>query len=404
MSKLMLLYQTPGGLAEGEASPPPDPFPSEAFFTSAIPGINGNASVAAGSTTFGTDDYSLIQGFLNTHATTGTSANPFFLVVDMEHSLSAPLRLRSHQWLYLSSGKGLIITNNANCSVIENYGAGAAIASSNYENDNIRILGPGIINANGYNSSFPSGAQIHSTEAAGLTVGVKMFGVTNFVWNGPTILRARTYAFHGQRLNAPQLLNGVIDVGPNPVINMDGIHFNGPVLSPVVDNWTIHSYDDAVAFNADDGLSGSTGWDYYGLNFYGPITNLICSNIVFDNSLNGIFGIRLLSGSSLITGAISNISGVTKCYAILIDNYWQDPSIIIGTGTGNVGAITIDNINVAVANHYPGFAVNQGIISLTANISSLTATNVVSNTSGVPIVYKGAGYTYGTISVNGTTY
>ena len=128
--------------------------------------------------------------------------------------------------------------------------------------------------------------------------------------------------------------NIIVDVGPNPLINNDGLHIDGNSQYGVIRHCIINTHDDGIGLNADDlyyywynGKNDRKGRSGKGL-FYseaaaGPISDILIDDITFNSSL---FGIRILSGQSRVDHiTIRNIKGYTKGYAVVIDNYQHNP-------------------------------------------------------------------------------
>ena len=85
---------------------------------------------------------------------------------------------------------------------------------------------------------------------------------------------------------------------------------------------------------------------FYSEDAAGPISDILIDDITFNSSL---FGIRILSGKSRVDRiTIRNIKGYTKGYAMVIDNYQQNPGAVTWAGPGNIGTINVEDFDVAI--------------------------------------------------------
>lgn len=317
---------------------------------------------------------------------------------DLSVSLSNTLYVESNTKIKVLSGKGAVMRNGVNRPMFTN--RNHVFSNNNNIIDHDIEIDGGIWNGNSFEQTQKG------TPQYGFNNIFSWYGVNNLILKNHKMYTPKVYAQHAINVVNGHLSDFIVDVGPNPAINMDGVHWDGWCQNCTIKRGRIRSYDDGIGMNADDLLnaSGSEALGFFPNSANGPISNITIEDIVFNDSL---FGIRILSGQSRVDNiSIKNISGVTYNYSILIDNYWQLPDKIDKPGKGNVGTVIIDNITTSVPTKEPGFAINKGKINLSCSIESLTATNVTPTGTDNPMVFKltaagGYTYNYGTISVNG---
>ncbi|MEN5306840.1 hypothetical protein ABE425_04950 [Chryseobacterium cucumeris] len=359
--------------------------------SSVISGFFQESSIGLNNIVIGDDATTQIQSLL-------TGGNKKILW-DLAVSLSNTLYVESATKIKVLPGKGAVMRNAVNRPMFTNKNH-VFSNNSNIIDHNIEIDG-GVWNGNSYNQTQKG------TPQYGFNNLFSWYGVNNLVLKNHKMYTPKTYAQHAINVVNGHLSDFVVDVGPNPAINMDGVHWDGWCKDCSVKRGNIRSYDDGIGMNADDLLnaSGSEALGFFPIAANGPISNIIIEDIVFNDSL---FGIRILSGQSRIDNiSIKNISGVTYNYSILVDNYWQLPNNLDKPGKGNVGTVTIDNVTTIVPTKNPGFTVNKGKINLSCSIENLTAANISPTGTENPLVFKlasagGYTYTYGTISINGS--
>ena len=119
---------------------------------------------------------------------------------------------------------------------------------------------------------------------------------------------------------------------PYPV-NMDGIHVDGGCRFGYIHNIQGTAYDDVVAINADDGLSG-------------PISDIEIDGVFGENSLRAV---RLLSTHSPVERiSISNVFGTYYQNPVSLTFYYQDQKT-----RGIMDHISIKNIFASNAPRLP---------------------------------------------------
>jgi hypothetical protein len=100
----------------------------------------------------------------------------------------------------------------------------------------------------------------------------------------------------------------------------------------------------------------------------GPISDVVVDGLYLDHSL---FGLRILSSASRVDRiAVRNIHGDSRGWAITIDNFFGN----FRNGPGNMGGITIENVDVHSDKGGTG-RTNQ-YINIGCGIESLTLKNV----------------------------
>ncbi|MHA7822482.1 hypothetical protein ACVVIH_06940 [Chryseobacterium arthrosphaerae] len=348
------------------------------------------SKIGLNSIVIGDDATILIQNLLN-----GGNKK---ILWDVAVSLSNSLFVESLTTIKVLSGKGAVMRNGVNRPMFTNKNH-VFSNNANIIDHDIEIDG-GIWNGNS------AGQTKKGTPQFGFNNIFSWYGVNNLVLKNHKMFTPKTYAQHAINVTNGHLSDFVVDVGANPAINMDGVHWDGWCKDCSIKRGNIRSYDDGIGMNADDLLntSGSEALGFFPVAANGPISNIAIEDIVFNDSL---FGIRVLSGQSRIDNiSIKNISGVTYNYSILIDNYWQLPNNLDKPGKGNVGNVIIDNVTTTVPTKDPGFTVNKGKINLSCSIENLTATNISTTGTANPLVFKlatagGYTYDYGSITVNG---
>lgn len=339
-------------------------------------GVLSDADISEGSISFGTDQTALIQSIIDTLGNR-------VLLWDVKASVTG-LTLYSYNKIEGMPGMGVILRNNSNAAVFQNNGKNfTTFADTSITINNL------IINGNGYNASFPSGAQSHDVGGEWI-IAVQMYGISGFNMNNCTIIRPRTFSTHFIKGENIVITNTNIDVGSSAPINCDGHHFNGPINNVIIDGGVLRTKDDAVGINADDILPPAAGGPnvYYSTAF-GPISNVVVRNIRLDSCL---FGIRLLSGASRVDDIlISNITGQTQGYAVIIDNYWQDPSGINNPGDGNFGVIQVEDVHVDVSD-FTTFGIKKSVINIEANAEKLIFKDIKRTytfANSIPTIYVG---------------
>ena len=264
-------------------------------------------------------------------------------------ALISGLTIHSHTTIRcVSSSCGFFLKKQSNRPLLTN--AHRTADPEAIIDQDIRLLG-GTYNGNGLPDEHGAvdGNQLKSSREYSFTVALGFYGIADFTATGITILHPRNYALHLANWHHAVLENDRVDVGVSEGINYDGIHFNGPGRDASIRNLSVHSWDDALAFNADDqaivnspdGPSMSNPISY-GVPWItnGPISDVVVDGLFLDHTL---FGLRILSTSSRVDRiTVRNIHGDSRGWAVTIDNYFDN----FHSGPGNIGGITIENVDV----------------------------------------------------------
>jgi hypothetical protein len=355
-------------------------------------GITTDATLAQNASATGATQTAAIQNILNTY-------QGYEIIWDVQVKTTGLTLPYDNMKITAEAGCGAILVNGANNFLIKN----GSRSLTSFTQRGITIDG-GIWNQNNANQTL----QANNTK--GVVACFSFEGMQDLTLKNFTIYNNKGYAIHASKAYNVLVSDFVINGGSG--VGSDGVHFNGGATTQTYDgkmvgtdtltvkNGTITVGDDGIALNADDTYMDQSLPTYgYYVNSYGDIKNVTLLNNVITG---GNFGIRLLSAASRIDNiSISGHSGTTNGYSLLIDNYWQSPSACHGYPVkGNVGSVNVTGHNFVV-NQFTAFPVNNAIISLTSNIESLIMTGVTPSANSVPTIYKGSGYTYGTVMLNG---
>lgn len=332
-------------------------------------GCISDADLSYGSSTFGTDNTSVIQGVLNT----ASVSNPLTIYWDGKYSVTG-LLVKSYTTIVVDNGCGAILRDNSDKAILSNYNAIPVSSPGTFADNNITIIG-GIWNGNGYRGGVAK--QIHSNSTYGFVTGIRMYGVKDVILENLNIINTRTYAclfFTNENIIVN---NMTIYQGVTTYVNQDGLDFDGYQKNIRVNGLKAKCGDDALAINTSMLKNGVDPGDYtIYLGKYGPATNIDIQNIFFDSSQ---MGIRLLSGNQLIDNiTIRNVKGICEAYWLIIDNYLQNTAGLDDTGPGNVGKIFIENINVTNLSG-TAYSGNFAKGSINCNVESLTLRNYMRN-------------------------
>ena len=208
----------------------------------------------------------------------------------------------------------------------------------------------------------------------------------NLIIRDAILYKPATYALAAANVTHVLYENIIVDVGPDPLINNDGLHIDGNSQYGVIRHCIINSHDDGIGLNADDlylywyngkkDRKGVKSKDvFYSEDAAGPISDILIEDITFNSSL---FGIRILSGKSRVDRiTIRNIKGYTKGYAMVIDNYLQNPGAVTWAGPGNIGTINVEDFDVSILPN-PGitFRFNESCINVNCNVEQLIFKNI----------------------------
>lgn len=194
--------------------------------------------------------------------------------------------------------------------------------------------------------------------------------------------------------------------------NIDGVHFNGPIQYLTINGLKLRTEDDALALNAndmdvDDMTATNDMGPYVG---QGPITDVVVSNVVLMDALQGI---RLLSSDQRIDRVvIQNVTGTVRHRMAILSHF------IIPSHTGNFGSILFSTVNVQPERSatwselYPDWYKHQSewdineegelpLFSLNASIANLRLQGIMTQViDGRPVIRVGRDSNIRTLSVD----
>jgi hypothetical protein len=376
---------------------------SENVFYLSANGAVSDAEIGMNSTTFGSDNTSAIQNVLDK-----AKNSPITVYWDGKYSVTG-LKIYSNTTIIANAGCGAILRNHSDRSIFIN-----ARQSFGSEKDSNILISGGIWNGNYYNPEIPHGAQNKGDSINGLVGCFRFYGVDNLIVRDAILYKPATYALAAANVTHVLYENIIVDVGPDPLINNDGLHIDGNSQYGVIRHCIINTHDDGIGLNADDlylywyngkkDRKGSTSKGlFYSEKAAGPISDILIEDITFNSSL---FGIRILSGKSRVDRiTIRNIKGYTKGYAMVIDNYNQYPDRVTWAGPGNIGTINVEDFDVAI---HPKsgitFRINESCINVNCNVEQLILKNIKRKyfLNGEPTVYiKGENTFIGNLEIDG---
>jgi Concanavalin A-like lectin/glucanases superfamily len=325
-------------------------------YASATLGI-GNAVVAQGSTTYGTDQAANLQALL-TASVGGT------LVIDGQYSITTSLSIPSNITIVFPKGCGLIRQANQLGPMMYNSGmiSGGVISSTargvggsdgtangnatpatlsaigSFPNANIHIVG-GILNCNGQNQS----TTYNSTY--GFFVGLQFWGVDGLRIEDMHVYDSVFYAIHLANVRDVSLLNYKVDQTNRLASGgTDGVHVNGPAQYLNFVNCDSLCSDDNLALNADDGGFNHQDGPF---PFPGPITDVNVNGWYINHRSGGANTrfLSLISASQLIDRVtVQGVRGNTGNYIADMYSYLYGLAPPIGEsgtfGVSNFGTIT----------------------------------------------------------------
>jgi hypothetical protein len=360
-------------------------------------GAISDAEIGMNSVVFGTDNTAAIQSVLD-----NARKSPITVYWDGKYSVTG-LIIYSNTTIIANAGCGAILRNHSNKSIFIN----ASQTFGAAKDSNIVISG-GIWNGNYYNPEIPRGAQSKGDRVNGLVGCFRFYGVDNLIVRDAILYKPATYALAAANVTHVLYENIIVDVGPNPLINNDGLHIDGNSQYGVIRHCIINTHDDGIGLNADDLYLNwydkkdiSSEKSFYSEACAGPISDILIDDITFNSSL---FGIRILSGKSRVDRiTIRNIKGYTKGYGVVVDNYQHDPPLVTWAGPGNIGTINIEDFDVSI---FPGpeNMPNESCINVSTNVEQLILKNIKRKhfSAGEPTIYiRGKNTVIGSMDIDG---
>jgi hypothetical protein len=346
--------------------------PASVYYLS-MHGAVSDADIGMNSVTFGTDNTSAIQQVLEK-----ARYSPITVYWDGKYSVTG-LLVYSNTTVIANAGCGAILRNHSDKSILMN----ASQTFGADKDSNITISG-GIWNGNYYNPQIPRGAQGKGDSITGLVACFRFYGVDNLIVRDAILYKPATYALAAANVTHVLYENIIVDVGPDPLINNDGVHIDGNSRYGVIRHCIINAHDDGVGLNADDlylhwyngkadrnGTSSNPGL-FYSEKSAGPISDILIEDITFNSTL---FGIRILSGQSRVDRiTIRNIKGYTQGYALVVDNYQHNPEMLTWAGPGNIGTINVEDVDVEI---HTGIQMpNESCMNVSTNVEQLIFKNI----------------------------
>ena len=360
-------------------------------------GAISDAEIGMNSVVFGTDNTAAIQSVLD-----NAGKSPITVYWDGKYSVTG-LKIYSNTTIIANAGCGAILRNHSDKSIFIN----ASQTFGTAKDSNIVICG-GIWNGNYYNPEIPRGAQSKGDRVNGLVGCFRFYGVDNLIVRDAIFYKPATYALAAANVTHVLYENIIVNVGPNPLINNDGLHIDGNSQYGVIRHCILNTHDDGIGLNADDLYLNwydkkdvSSEKSFYSEACAGPISDILIDDITFNSSL---FGIRILSGKSRVDRiTIRNIKGYTKGYAVVVDNYQHDPPLVTWAGPGNIGTINIEDFDVSI---FPGpeNMPNESCINVSTNVEQLIFKNIKRKhfSAGEPTIYiRGKNTVIGSIEIDG---
>lgn len=333
--RIAIVGQTPGTLPSGHSQ--------RQVYASVFLGTTGDANVAPGSTTTGTDRAAALNAVLS-----GGNVN---LVVDGQYGLGTSLVLYSNTAVTCLPGMGFIMQPASDAPVLTNAhhnapttlsGTGGYVVS-NTADHNIKVEGC-TLNANSRQavtgSNMFSVPHTVNPRKGIFVVGVHFVGVDNLLFDHNEVYDSGTFSAFFSNVTYARITNNYVHE-PKPLTALkftDGLHFIGPDSFLWVQNNRVNAGDDSIALNADDGnRPGSGDPNYANSQFPGVRWGWITDAHIDNNTLDyGYFGLRLYSATELIDRvSVTNTSGTVCGTTASLQR-------LAKLGNGNFGKIDID--------------------------------------------------------------
>lgn len=296
---------------------------SSRVFTTSIYGAIDDADISLGSSTFGTDNYAILQALLD-EALDG----PILVIWDGHYGISSSLNIHSNTTIMGLNGCGAILQPGSNARLIfTNFnrvtpssvgGYGSNIVDHDITIENV------VTNGNNVNNT---GATRYPC--------IGFMGARRVLVKNCQALASNVFGMNATNVEYMTFDGCYINPGLTPPsTNYDGIHVDGYAKWVTIKNCNSeNATDDNFVFMAEES-SVSTG----------PISNCVMLN---NTVHGGTLGIRIAvgtTGKDLTNISIDGLYGDTHDAAILIANWTAS-----GAATSNPGGI-LTNLNVSNVN------------------------------------------------------
>ena len=359
-------------------------------FTTSGAGAISDADVSLGSSTFGTDNYAVLQALLD------EAANGAITIIwDGKYSINQYLVIRGNTTILGTAGSGVILRNNApngagtdgrvfrNQNLVSSSSSGGY--GSNIVDENITIDGL-IINGNNPNQGASSVGHM-----------IQMAGVRNLRIQNCLLLAPNTHTINVTNWEHIYLINNKINHGTYTDIQHDGYHLDGYGKYATISGASMQNGNDDVIAIMPSGAASAA---------YGPVSDVDIRNITLTAGGGGIRIAHGNTGFDIQRVNIDGVHGTTTTAAIRLSTFNGTTGICENLSISNIdvevtaGAtisipssgtyrnISIANIfrNAESGNSVPLVSVSNGFI-FNLKISHFTgwydaATQIVSSTGG----------------------
>lgn len=290
-------------------------------------------------------------------------------------------------------GCGFYLANGSNATPIHNVHrnmdtGGDHITPTNIQDFNIRIENI-IVNANQANNT---------NDPNDWTCGIDFNGIDGLILRDCEVRESIKFAFRVTNFQNV-LAENLKAYWATPQVNDDGFHMNGPGKNIIVRNLWHNGDDDAVGINTDETyLAGGTSVYVT----YGGISDVLIDGVYCNDSNQGVRVLNQVYRSERIT--IKNVYGTIGSYAV-------NAQITFNQGAGNVGCLTIEDINVGIrsaGSHYGNTNAEPvpywNVVCVDLKADELIINNVTSEEvkDGRPILYAGNTCNVTKITIDGT--
>ncbi len=333
-------------------------------------GIISDAETKLYSTTFGSDQTAAIQAILDA----ATDSLPLVVVWDVKVSVTG-LNIKSNTRIIAIGENGAILRNNSDSWLLSSYNKNqSAIADSN-----ISIIG-GVWNGNGFNSTYPSGAQTGVSLTTGFACVFYFAGAKNIDISDATVYNSRLFGMIFLYTEHVNINHITIDQGYCH-LTQDGIDVLAYCKDFTVKNSSIRAGDDRFAFGSNPAIgNGLYGDRSYYTNLGGDQVGIRIENINFNGPGKGF---RFNSSANKIQDvSISNIYGEFFGSYFVAENLdlFGTPTYgnyTYSSGPGDLRNFTLENIDLRHMND--SVSETDGRINIACNIDNFNLRNITRN-------------------------